>query len=222
MILLPEPGPGPAATAWPTLLGTLLRDRHWRVFRTFEVQFARAARELAEREQEPGIAKVTVSPRTFERWHRGQVRSMPRPDASRVLEHMFGLPVQQLLGPADAAGSADPEGAAQASTRGKPGTGLTASTHTQGTANRGFARGDTLAGQTPAEWPVWFGMKLAHLIGLVDNWREATADLDSLQTILHREVLMLDAAGPDEDEVRALYALSRRQALSPLQHCRLP
>jgi len=111
--------------------------------------------------------------------------------------------------------------AAQANTGGKSGTGLTATTHPPATANRVIARGDTLSALnnglvTSAEWPVWFGMRLAHLIGLVDNWREATADLDSLQTILHREVLMLDAAGPDNDEVRALHALSRRQALITL------
>ncbi len=106
---------GPAATAGPTLLSTLLRKRHWRVFRTFEVQFARAAREVAEREQEPAIANVTVSPRTFERWYHGQVKNMPRPDASRVLEHLFGLPVEQLLGPADAARSENPEGAGKES-----------------------------------------------------------------------------------------------------------
>ncbi len=67
-----------------------------------------------------------------------------------------------------------------------------------------------------AEWPVWFGKRLAHAIGLTDNWREATEHLDSLQEILHREMLMFDAIRPDNAEIRALHAFSRRQALVTL------
>jgi tetratricopeptide (TPR) repeat protein len=69
---------------------------------------------------------------------------------------------------------------------------------------------------TAIEWPVWFGIRIAHLIGLVDNWRDSTAQLDSLQTLLHREILMFDATGPDGDSIHALHNLSRRQALVTL------
>jgi tetratricopeptide (TPR) repeat protein len=69
------------------------------------------------------------------------------------------------------------------------------------------------------EWPAWFGVRLAQLIGLVDNWREVSVQLDSLQTLLHREILMFEATrpdGPNDRPVRALHDLSRRQALVTL------
>lgn len=81
----------------PTLLRALIAERHWQKFSTFHAQFRRAARELAEREQEPDLAKLTVSPRQWERWHAGKVKTEPYPDACRVLEHMFSFPIQQLL-----------------------------------------------------------------------------------------------------------------------------
>jgi transcriptional regulator with XRE-family HTH domain len=81
----------------PTLLRALITERHWQKFKTFEAQFQRAARELAEREGEPDLAKLTVSSRQWERWYAGNVKTGPHPDASRVLEHMFGYPIQQLL-----------------------------------------------------------------------------------------------------------------------------
>jgi transcriptional regulator with XRE-family HTH domain len=81
----------------PTLLRALLTERHWQRFRTFEAQFKRAARELAEREGDRDLAKLTISSRQWERWYAGGVKSEPHPDACRVLEHMFGYPVRQLL-----------------------------------------------------------------------------------------------------------------------------
>jgi transcriptional regulator with XRE-family HTH domain len=87
--------PGP-----PTLLRALIAERHWQNFRTFEGQFRRAARELAGRDRDPDLAKLTVSSRQWERWYSGNVKTEPYPDACRVLEHMFGHPVSQLLSPA--------------------------------------------------------------------------------------------------------------------------
>jgi hypothetical protein len=92
-----ELGEGEVGVSGPTLLWVLLGERHWRQFRTFEAQFLKAARDLAAREEEPWIADLTVSERTFERWAFGKIRRSPHPDASRVLEHMFGYPVQELL-----------------------------------------------------------------------------------------------------------------------------
>lgn len=88
----------------PTVLRVLIAERHWRKFATFERQFRRAAGELAEQQDEPELAKVSVSPRQFERWYSGKVRTTPHPDACRVLEFMFGLPVAGLLAPASASG----------------------------------------------------------------------------------------------------------------------
>jgi transcriptional regulator with XRE-family HTH domain/tetratricopeptide (TPR) repeat protein len=86
----PEPGRA-------TLLRALITERHWQRFRTFEAQFRRAARDLAQRERDPGLATLTVSSRQWERWYAGSVKTEPHPDACRVLEHMFGHPIQQLL-----------------------------------------------------------------------------------------------------------------------------
>src|SRR5260370_7963743 len=95
---IPEKGDD-AAPYGPTLLRMLIIQRHWQKFTAFESQFRRAAAELAEREDEPRLRKVTVSRRQFERWYAGKVKTEPYPDACRVLEHMFGWPVQQLLAP---------------------------------------------------------------------------------------------------------------------------
>jgi hypothetical protein len=83
-----------------TLLRLLVRQRHWQKFETFQVQFARAAARLAQQEGEPALASATISARSWERWLTGKVKTEPRPDACRVLEHMFGHPVCQLLRPA--------------------------------------------------------------------------------------------------------------------------
>lgn len=93
----PDHMPPDGAAYEPTLLRVLIIERHWQKFSTFAAQFARAAMELAEREREPSLRKVTVSPRQFERWYSGRVKTEPYPDASRVLEYMFGYPVRQLL-----------------------------------------------------------------------------------------------------------------------------
>ncbi len=84
----------------PTLLRTLITAKHWQRYETFAVQFERAAGQLAEEDGEPDLAKVSVSVRQFERWYGGKVRTSPHPDSCRILERMFGYPVQQLLSPA--------------------------------------------------------------------------------------------------------------------------
>jgi hypothetical protein len=89
--------------AEPTLLRVLVTTRHWQRFETFSAQFSRAARALAEQEGEAGIGRVTVSSRQFERWYAGKVKTVPHPDACRILEQMFGYPVDQLLGSASQA-----------------------------------------------------------------------------------------------------------------------
>ncbi len=86
-----------------TLLRALVKERHWQNFDRFRVQFERAAREIAERDGDPEIAKTTVSDRQSQRWYAGNMKTGPHPDACRVLEYMFGYPVQRLLAPASAA-----------------------------------------------------------------------------------------------------------------------
>jgi len=46
-----------------------------------------------------------------------------------------------------------------------------------------------------SEWPVWFGIRLARLVGIVDDWQGQGAPSDALQTLLHQEILTLDIHG---------------------------
>ncbi len=61
-----------------------------------------------------------------------------------------------------------------------------------------------------AEWPVWFGVRTAQLVGAVDNWPGPDAQSDALQSLLDREFLMFDATKERPDSV---HDISRRQAL---------
>jgi hypothetical protein len=91
-----------AGQAEPTLLRVLLVERHWQVYRTFRALFLRAARQLADRENDPTAALLDVSARQFHRWLHG---ARPRPDACRVLESMLGHPIDRLIRPADPPGA---------------------------------------------------------------------------------------------------------------------
>lgn len=80
-----------------TLLQLLTAQRDWQSYPTFKSQFERSARELAELEGTPHLANLAPSERTYERWYSGE--SKPVPDARRVLVHMFGYTVDELLAP---------------------------------------------------------------------------------------------------------------------------
>lgn len=91
----PEPGPAPAP---PTLLRVELAKRGWARFSTFEVHYTHAARKAAAEYGEPRLARLTISSTTFKRWLAGE--QIPRGNAGTVLEHMLGIDVDSLLGPA--------------------------------------------------------------------------------------------------------------------------
>ena len=57
-------------------------------------------------------------------------------------------------------------------------------------AGRGEAFG---VHQEVADWPAWFGVRLAQLTTTVDQWRGELFDSDGLQAWLHQELLMSDA-----------------------------
>jgi tetratricopeptide (TPR) repeat protein len=68
-----------------------------------------------------------------------------------------------------------------------------------------------------SEWPLWFGVRLAQIISLVDNWQGSTAQFDPLQDLLHQEILLFDATAPDSQHPAGVFhALSRRQTLVTL------
>lgn len=83
-----------------TLLRVLVTRRHWQVYDTFRHHYERTAEALAEREGDRRLRGLSVSKRQFERWYGGELKTRPYPDQCRVLEAMFGRPVDQLLGPA--------------------------------------------------------------------------------------------------------------------------
>jgi tetratricopeptide (TPR) repeat protein len=79
----------------PTLLKALLRVRHWQKRETFSRQWDRVAKTL-----DSSLVGTCPAHAQFYRWLGGDVRSMPHPDACRILEAMFpGVTVQQLFRP---------------------------------------------------------------------------------------------------------------------------
>jgi hypothetical protein len=74
----------------------LVDQAGWKDYRTFLARFRRAAEEEAAESGEPGIARLTVSERTYERWRAGQ--HMPQNDARRVLVRLFGgIPIAEMF-----------------------------------------------------------------------------------------------------------------------------
>ncbi|MEU5482831.1 tetratricopeptide repeat protein [Streptomyces mirabilis] len=80
-----------------TLLRQLLQQRHLTTHEAFAAQYERAAARLAELDRDPRLASLQVSPRQFDRWYGGELLTLPRPDACRVLEYMLGRPVSELF-----------------------------------------------------------------------------------------------------------------------------
>jgi tetratricopeptide (TPR) repeat protein len=84
-----------------TLFRQLLQRRHLTTYEAFSARFERAATRLADLDGDPRLTSVRVSPRQFDRWYGGELQTLPRPDACRVLEHMLGRPVSELFSEAD-------------------------------------------------------------------------------------------------------------------------
>lgn len=80
-----------------TLLRQLLQQLHLTTYEGFSAQFERAAAELADLVGDHRLASVRISSRQFDRWYGGELETLPRPDACRVLEHMLGRPVSELF-----------------------------------------------------------------------------------------------------------------------------
>lgn len=79
----------------PTLLKALVNERGWS-YREFEEMFRRTARRALGFE-------LTVSEPQFRRWTSGSLARLPRAEACRVLEEMFGVvPAARLFAPPEA------------------------------------------------------------------------------------------------------------------------
>jgi len=81
----------------PNQLRVLLAGRHWLQYETFRRRFQAAAHDLALREGDQRLARLTVGERQYHRWVYGGLAGQPRPDACRVLEHLTGHPVAELF-----------------------------------------------------------------------------------------------------------------------------
>src|SRR5262245_58047212 len=81
-------------TTRPVALRALLRQRHWK-YATFCAEWDKAAKEV-----DPKLTGTWPSRAQFHRWINGELRSLPYPDACRVLEVLFpGWTVERLFGP---------------------------------------------------------------------------------------------------------------------------
>ncbi|MFE3761953.1 DNA-binding protein [Streptomyces sp. NPDC059104] len=72
-----------------TLLKVLVAQKSWR-YRDFATAFERAATKV-------GLRNQTLSEAQFRRWTSGRVKTMPSPDACRVLESLFGMEAVALF-----------------------------------------------------------------------------------------------------------------------------
>ena len=86
----------PAVGGHPTVLRMLLEERRWRTSKAFRAQFLRAARELSVQESDVEFRQLDVSDRQYKRW---LVGARPREYACRVLEHMLGRSIDELMRP---------------------------------------------------------------------------------------------------------------------------
>ncbi|MEU8570682.1 DNA-binding protein [Streptomyces pathocidini] len=75
-----------------TLLKALVAQRHWR-YSDFLTHFNRTAEKVIKK----GTANPTISEAQFRRWTSGAIRTLPSPDACRVLEEMFGVSAAALF-----------------------------------------------------------------------------------------------------------------------------
>ncbi|MGV9311110.1 hypothetical protein ACWDR0_02805 [Streptomyces sp. NPDC003691] len=83
-----------------TFFQLLIRERGWRQFEVFRRRYEAAAKELADIEGPKALATASIEQRQFLRWARGEIRSLPRTEARRILGHLFRpVPVDQLFTP---------------------------------------------------------------------------------------------------------------------------
>ncbi len=79
----------------PTLLRALLRQRHWQTYRTFCVEYDKAASKIDRQ-----LIRTWPSRGQLHRWTSGELRGLPYPHHCRVLEAMFpGYTAEQLFSP---------------------------------------------------------------------------------------------------------------------------
>lgn len=87
-------------------LRLLAEERDLDSYERFSPRFRQAARRAADKEDNPRLATVAVSRRTYDRWMGGGLKGTPRHDPAVVLSYMFNMSVERLFS------TVDPEAAA--------------------------------------------------------------------------------------------------------------
>jgi len=80
----------------PNLFKVLVAQRHWS-YAVFLRQFKVAAGQVADEERDERIRTLDVAERTFQNWKKGLLKNAPQADQCRVLERLFGRPVEELF-----------------------------------------------------------------------------------------------------------------------------
>lgn len=84
--------------AEPALLRDLLRERHWQIYRTFCMQYDKAARTV-----DASYVGTYPSRAQLHRWQSGDLKGLPYPQHCEVLEAMFpGVKAAEMFRPASA------------------------------------------------------------------------------------------------------------------------
>jgi hypothetical protein len=82
-----------AMTSPPPRLKTLLRERRWQTYRTFQREYDKAAQSV-----DSALLRTWPSRAQFARWLSGDLKGLPYPDHCRVLEKMLpGWTAEQLF-----------------------------------------------------------------------------------------------------------------------------
>lgn len=171
----------------PRIPNRILRRIREQELRLTRVGFAEA---LARKSYELGDS-LEPSERYIARLENGEIRC-PTPPYRRALESLCGRPVAEL-------------GFAEARQRHLGGASVVPAV---------CAPGANLA---DSQWPTWFGIRLAQLIGLVEGWRYQKGQVSALQGILAQEIIMFNASAPAPGEPGDVaFDQSRRQALTTL------
>jgi tetratricopeptide (TPR) repeat protein len=194
----------PRAPKAPNLILRRIREQERRETRAeFAEALCRTAQELGE--------DIFPTERFVARLEDGDTR-YPRASARRVLSALCdGRPITELGFTRGSARAMESTGTLRLVSAGGQ---LAASNSADSINNVTLKYDEIIAAQ---QWPTWFGVNLARLISIVDNWTGPMSSVDSLQALLHEEILMFDAVAPESpDSEHVAHALARRQALVTL------
>ncbi|MEC4019703.1 hypothetical protein [Streptomyces sp. H27-D2] len=81
-----------------TLFQLLINERGWQDYEAFLRRYVEAARELADLEGPTGLRTAAIEKRQFLRWAHGEMKTLPRTEARRILTYLFRpVPLDKLF-----------------------------------------------------------------------------------------------------------------------------